>query len=64
MAAELIPDFVLASDNSETEDHLAKMGDSKGTEAQGSSLPSGTIAKLVSWLLVSLFAVSRAWCIS
>jgi hypothetical protein len=47
MAAELIPDLVLGSNNSQTED-LAKMGDSKGTEAQGSSPPSGTIAKLVS----------------
>jgi hypothetical protein len=52
MAAELIPDFLLASNNSETEDHLAKMGDSKETEAQASSPPSGTIAKLVSRLLL------------
>ncbi|KAF4215154.1 hypothetical protein CNMCM8980_008733 [Aspergillus fumigatiaffinis] len=55
MAAELIPDFVLASNNSETEDHLAKMGDSKGTEAQGSSPPSGTIAKLTCDILNETF---------
>jgi hypothetical protein len=63
MTPELIPDFGLSSNHSETEDHLAKMGDSKGTEARGSSPPSGTIAKLVSWLLFSLLAVSRAWCL-